>query len=67
MPGSYDGTRVMPVAESLRHKGIPYAYLPDRRLERLGEFSVVVLPEAKRGVLTAACRVVGTPPVATSD
>ncbi|MBI4027243.1 MAG: hypothetical protein HY360_19820 [Verrucomicrobia bacterium] len=47
VPDSYDGTRVMPVAEALRHKGIPYAFLPDRRMDErsLSEFRVIVLPE----------------------
>lgn len=46
-PDSYDGTRMLPCAESLRHKGIPYSYLPDRRLssESLQPFEAVVLPE----------------------
>ena len=47
VPISYDGTRMLPCAEGLRHKGLPYAYLPDRRLslEMLKPFEAVVLPE----------------------
>ena len=46
--GSYDGTRMFPVAESLRHHGLPYGYLPDARLddkELLSKYKVVVLPQ----------------------
>lgn len=43
---SYDGSRLLPCSESLRHRGIPYAYLPDSRLnvEEMREYPVVVLP-----------------------
>lgn len=47
-PHSYDGTRLFPVSESLRHGGVPYGYLPDaklRHLKILDGFRVVVLPE----------------------
>ncbi len=46
-PNSYDGTRMLPCTEALRHKGLPYTYLPDRRisLEMLKPFEVLVLPE----------------------
>lgn len=47
-PRSYDGTRVLPVTESLRHRGVPYGYLPDARLdetEALSAYQVVILPE----------------------
>ena len=47
-PGSYDGTRVLPVADALRHRGLPYAYIPDSRLhdaEALRSFPVLILPE----------------------
>jgi len=46
-PGSYDGSRMLPCTESLRHRGLPYSYLPDSRLspEMLRPFEVVVLPE----------------------
>ena len=47
-PDSYDGTRLLRVTESLRHKGLPYAFFPDRRLRQpaaLEEYKVLVLPE----------------------
>ena len=46
--GSYDGTRLRPVTESLRHRGAPYAILPDARLsdpDALDAYDVLVLPE----------------------
>ena len=46
--GSYDATRMLPVSESLRHRGVPYGYLPDSRLDdvaALSSYRVVVLPE----------------------
>ena len=45
---NYDGTRLFPVTESLRHHGVCYGYLPDACLddvERLGEYQVLVLPQ----------------------
>lgn len=48
VPGSYDGTRVLPVTDALRQHGIPYAYLPDTRLDdpaRLHSYRVLILPE----------------------
>jgi len=47
VPLSYDGTRVMPCAESLRNKGIPYSYIADRRLtlKNLKQYETVILPE----------------------
>ncbi len=46
-PDSYDGTRIMPCAESLRHKGIPYSYIPDRRIstDELSQYETIILPE----------------------
>ena len=46
--GSYDGTRLRPVTESIRHRGSAYAILPDARLadrEALDAYRVLVLPE----------------------
>lgn len=46
--GSYDGTRLFPVAESLRHHGVPYGYLPDALLDDqdiLSRYPVIVLPQ----------------------
>ncbi len=47
IPDSYDGARVLPCAEALRHKAIPYGYLFDNNLtyENLARFSTIVLPE----------------------
>jgi len=45
---SYDGTRLFPVSESLRHHGVPYDYFPDGRLDEPdapAEYQVVVLPQ----------------------
>jgi len=46
-PLSYDGTRVLPCAESLRQKGLPYGYIPDRRItmEVLQQYKAVILPD----------------------
>ena len=47
-PDSYDGARMLPVSEALRHSGLPYGYLPDSRLNdvaALSTYKVVVLPE----------------------
>ncbi|HNS32742.1 MAG TPA: hypothetical protein PKN36_07200 [bacterium] len=47
-PLSYDGTRVLPVAQSLRHTGIPYGYIPDKGLKDLNNlfsYRVIILPE----------------------
>ena len=47
-PDSYDATRMLPVSESLRHRGLPYGYFPDARLHdvvALSSHKVVVLPE----------------------
>ena len=46
-PGSFDGARVLCSSESLRHKGIPYGYVPDARLtlDTLSQYDTVVLPE----------------------
>jgi hypothetical protein len=46
--GSYDGTRLFPVAESLRHHGVPYGYIPDALLDDkniLSEYQVIILPQ----------------------
>jgi len=46
--GSYDGTRLFPISESLRDHGVPYGYLADGRLDgpgALAEYEAVVLPE----------------------
>jgi len=43
---SYDGTRLLPISESLRHHGIPYGYLPDAGLydsDVLAEYRVIIL------------------------
>ncbi len=49
LPASnYDATRVLPVTASLRSKGLPYAYLPDRALRdptRYANCRALVLPE----------------------
>ena len=45
---SYDGTRVFPIAESLRHHGLPYGYVPDACLDEsdsLSQCKVIVLPQ----------------------
>lgn len=47
-PESYDGTRMFPVAESLRHAGTAYGFLSDAKLsdvDALNEHRVVVCPE----------------------
>lgn len=47
-PESYDWSRLLPVTESLRHRGLPYAYLPDTRLHEktaLTDYKALVLPE----------------------
>ncbi|MDD3925231.1 MAG: hypothetical protein PHT33_01075 [bacterium] len=48
VPDSYDGVRVLPLAQALRHRGIPYGYLPDICLSddaALSDYRVVILPE----------------------
>lgn len=48
VPDSYDGTRFLPVSESLRHRGVPYGYLPDAALDNPGALSAykaVIFPE----------------------
>lgn len=47
VPDSYDGTRLMPLAESLRNRGTPYAFTADRRLhpDAIAPFKTLVLPE----------------------
>jgi len=45
---SYDGTRLFPVAESLRHHGVPYGYFPDACLDdqdTMSGYQVIVLPQ----------------------
>ena len=46
-PDSYDGTRMLPCSAALRHHGISYAYLPDRRLDTdaLNDYETLILPE----------------------
>jgi hypothetical protein len=47
---SYDGTRLFPVAESLRHHGVPYGYFPDAMLndtEAMSEYEVIILPQVE--------------------
>ena len=47
-PYSYDGTRMFPVAESLRQGGVPYGLVPDAKLaepDTLKRHEVVVCPE----------------------
>lgn len=48
VPNSYDWTRLLPVGESLRHHGLPYTYMSDRRVEQElsgSQFKVLLLPE----------------------
>ncbi len=46
-PHSYDGTRLLPCSEALRHYGLPYTYVPDRglTLNRIAGFDTLILPE----------------------
>lgn len=47
-PDSYDGTRVLPLAQSMRHSGIPYGYISDSGLNNktdVSKYKVVILPE----------------------